>query len=255
MTSGSTNRIRLEFLGIPKIVRDGGDTPISDRKLALLLFLLAARGRSSRIQLAAWLWPGADPDKQLASMRLRVHKLRQLEPALLGSGGAELQLANAVEHDLDSLRQHRDMPIDTALALAAKPLLSGIDLRGLDHVGCMVEGYRDLMVSQAIGAIYRNVQAHGGRLQRRRGIQLLHEVMVLAPLSESACRHLMLLYVLDHDRASALHVFERFRETTRKLLGVDPGVRLGRLRERIVFDERQVRDELRAERESSLVQA
>ena len=250
-----TSRLRLEFLGMPKMVRDGVATTISDRKLALLLFMLAARGRCARIDLAACLWPEADPDKQLASMRLRVHKLRQLEPALLGSDGPELQLSAQVEHDLSSLRRSQDMPLETALALADTPLLSGIDLRGLEQIECMVEGFRDLMVAQAVDAIVREVLSQRAEARMQRCIELLHKVLVLAPLNESACRHLMLCHLLDHDRSSALRVFERFRETTRRLLGVEPGVHTTRLHARILLDEQQVLDEFVARRERPLATA
>lgn len=255
MTPPSPRSIRLEFLGMPRLVRDGLDTTISDRKLALLLFLLAARGRCARVQLAAWLWPDADPDRQLASLRLRVHKLRLLEPALLGSSGPELQLAPGIEHGLGPWQQQHAMPLETAMALAQGPLLSGIDLRGLEQIECMVEGHRDWMVAQAVHAIERQVRTHRQADQLRQGIELLHRILVLAPVSEPACRQLMLLYLRDHDRASALRVFERFRETTRKLLGVDPGAQTMRLQTRILLDEQQLLDEHDAPCEPSLTSA
>ena len=68
----------------------------------------------------------------------------------------------------------------------------------------------------------------------------------------SAC---LLCHLLDHDRSSALRVFERFRETTRRLLGVEPGVHTTRLHARILLDEQQVLDEFVARRERSLATA
>lgn len=236
MTSVSST-IRLRFLGTPGIAGDGLATTIADRKLALLLFLLATGGRSDRIALADKLWPGTPAEKQLASMRLRIHKARQLHPDLLALHGSELALGPGVTHDLEFMHPAADIADGAAVCLGDAPLLSGIDLRGLDHVERMVQNLRDLMVSRAIRALHRQAQAQqrSGRLDQ--SVALLRRILVLAPLSETASRHLMCMYLRHDDRASALQVFERLRQSTRALLGAEPGARTRGLHARILREE------------------
>ncbi len=229
--------LRLAFLGAPKAVRELDATPIADRKLALLLFALAVRGRNERARLAGWLWPDVEPERRLASLRLRVHKARQLDPRLLLVEGAELELSPEVGHDLQFLRQRRQMPLDTALALADTPLLRGIDLSGLQQFEILVQGIRELMASHAIHAIHQEVKACRSTGRIAEGIRLLQRILVLAPLNEAACRHLMGFYMLNHDRASALRVFERLRSGMRRLLGAEPSSRTRQLHASILLDE------------------
>ena len=92
-------RLSLRLSG--RFESPAGDGYDLEPKDALLLAYLALEGPTPRARLAAMLWPDVEEERARGNLRQRLLRLKRATRLELVTGGAEAQLADAVDHDLD----------------------------------------------------------------------------------------------------------------------------------------------------------
>lgn len=112
MTRSSIQReepppIRLKLLGYPAVWYDGEQISgfISEKAMALLIFICVEQNKQSREYLTGLLWGDFDEAKAKASLRSALHNLGKLFPGLLDVNRKTVALAPAaqVETDVEQL--------------------------------------------------------------------------------------------------------------------------------------------------------
>lgn len=211
-------RVRLQLLRSPQLLRPDGRAAALNRKDAALLALLAVDGPTSRERVVALLWPGDEEATGRNTLRQRLFRLKRAAGAELVRSDGPLALQPEVEHDLQGLER----------ALEADPRARAGELLG-ELCFDELPDFADWLA----GARQRWRSARGDRLaeiaSRLEAQERIAAALACAerlardePLLEHAQRRLMKLHYRRGDRSAALAVFERLRETLDVQLGETP---------------------------------
>ena len=92
--------LRIDLLGLPRLVRLGNAPHILERHDAALLALLVVQGPTSRYQAAALLWPDVGRAAAGRNLRQRLFRLRRTAGRDMAVGDSSLELADGIAHDL-----------------------------------------------------------------------------------------------------------------------------------------------------------
>ncbi len=77
MSAPGPARMDLQWLGPPRLLRDGQPLSLPTRKACVLLLLLAVGGSHTRPRLCAWLWPELDESSARRNLRRELARLRE----------------------------------------------------------------------------------------------------------------------------------------------------------------------------------
>lgn len=207
-------KARLALQGAPCVRTGAGPAIPLEAKDAVLLARLALEGATDRGQMAAWLWPDAEPSRARGNLRQRLLRLRQLTGVELIVGTAQLALGDGVEHDLTG---DGDL-LGTLPADAAAGLADWLAMRR-EHG---IEGRSVRLLQRAEQAERQGDLASA--------LAVAQESLALTPTSEQAHRQLMRIHYLGGDRAAALLVYRQCRKRLADALAAEPGPETEELR-------------------------
>ena len=215
----ATPALRIELLGLPRLVLAQGRAHPLERRDAALLALLALHGPTPRNRVVALIWPDLPLKTAQTNLRQRLFRLKQRTGFDLVVPEGPLALAHGVQHDLDP-----GMPLPAApLNADAKSLLGELDYEDCGDLAEWVAGARAHW-----RAGHRQRLAH--EAARLEGIGRIADALAYAerlalddPTAEHAHRRVMRLHYRRGDRAAALAAFERCRESLQRELGTAPG--------------------------------
>jgi DNA-binding SARP family transcriptional activator len=225
-------RRRLTLLERFRLMSDDVEVPVTVRGRRLVA-LVALRGPVPRSLAGGLLWPEVPEERARGSVRAAVCGLQRTVPHLLQATGYDLRLAPGVEVDVTwlrdvtraALRLQPGDPVDpAALELAPGGRLAGDLLPGWydDWVVVESEQLHQLRLHALDVLVQRLVEA--GRYPV--AIELAMAAVAADPLRESAHRTLMQVHLAEGNAAEALRQFERFRQTLRAAMGLEPGRRM-----------------------------
>lgn len=198
--------VQLQLARQAAVILAGRDPlPLAPRDAALLAWL-ALEGPTSRSQLAALLWPDAEPDAARNALRQRLFQLRRQCGRDLVGGSTVLALADDLQHDLDEA----DIVLgDARLAIGAE-----FDAWLEQQRGCRRSRLRQSLVERCTlaerGCDWAEALGHARELQ------------ALEPLSEDAHRRVMRLHYLAGDSAAALLAFDACERMLKDDVGARP---------------------------------
>ena len=245
----------IRLLGPPEVEHRGQPVAVERHKtMALLAFVALAGKPCDRDALGRLLWPEVRPGGASAYLRHALWLIKQtpISP-WLETPGSQVVLRRDPECwiDVTAFREHvragrsappersaREWPGAARLAQAARlyrgDFMAGFSLRGsVDfedwHLRQEEALRRDLAESLA-----RLVSWHEARREMGPAMRYARRWLDLDPLDEQAQARLILLQARAGHRAAALRLFERCERLLREELGVAPGPRMLRLRQRIV---------------------
>lgn len=236
--------LEVRLLGDFQVRRDGDLVSWSNaRTKALFQILVGERGRYfSKDQLIEWLFPEADPQRAAANLRGRVGELRRLLEPGLKSGSKSLYILTRpegycfnpqVDCRIDSeefsrhLQEGERFFREGSFGEALKAFEKATQIYRGDYLPeAMYEEWalekRAHWEEHYLRALERLVEINGrlGRFPeaRARCLQILERYRC----RESAWQQLMRLHAAMGERAEALRIYERCRETLHSELGVEP---------------------------------
>jgi DNA-binding SARP family transcriptional activator len=184
---------------------DGRRMALAARDAALLTWL-ALEGATARAQLAALLWPDADPDAARNALRQRLFQLRRMAGVDLVIGTGTLVLVDAAQHDL---------------VQACAILGPGFPSIGVEFDQWLAVQRARLQQRQE-AALRLRCDDEEQRSDYAAALALAREMLALAPLSEEAHRRVIRLHYLNGDRAAALLAFDHCERILKDEVGARP---------------------------------
>ncbi|MEP7138724.1 MAG: AAA family ATPase [Caldimonas sp.] len=212
------SHVRIELVGLPRLIDASGKPVALERKTAALLALLALDGMRSRASLVALLWPDASPALGRNSLRQRLFRVQRAAGAELAVGHEELRLADGVDIDLDGAdeRLARD-----AHALAGE-LMDGLDYSDTGELAEWVDAARERWRRRRSERLAELASHHETAQQIVKALQYAQRLLADEPLLEHAHRRVMRLHYLRGDRSAALAAYERCAALMRDEFGAEP---------------------------------
>ena len=238
------------LLGPPILQLDAVALTITRRRSRALIYYLAAqRGPTSREQLLALLWPEHDRSAAQQLLRTTLHSIRRARVELASSDqGLTLPSGSLVDaHELSAtLARPPDEaePLATALAYYRGEFLAEFSLPDCPAFEGWLAGERERyrqIVLHGMGALAARYKASANYTAAR---EVLTRALEIEPLREDLQQAAMRLHYLMGDRAGAIRRFEQLRDLLDNELGVPPMAETQRLYDAIVTDS------LRGERET-----
>lgn len=212
--------LRIELLGVPRLVLPDGKPHVLERRDAALLAWLALHGPTPRSRLVGLLWPDLPTRAAQGNLRQRLFRLKQRSGVEIVASDPLMALAQGLRHDLES----KAPALDTNASAGTQVLLGALDYADCGELAEWVAGARERWAGECREQLAR----HAAQLEAEGRIaealafaeRLTHE----APTAEHAHRRLMRLHYRRGDRAAALAAFERCGELLRRELGTAPGL-------------------------------
>ena len=230
--------LHLRLLGdFSLLYNDQQVTSLNTTRLqSLLAFLVLHRDAPQQRQHLAFLfWPDTTEAQARNNLRQLLHQLRQVFPAI----------EHFLSADTHILQWHPVTPFrldvaefEQALALAdearrrndQRALQAALEQTDSLYRGELLPGCYDEWIlpererlrrqhQQALEQLLHLLEVQGDTVSAIRNAQRL---LGFDPLSEDLYRHLMRLFALNNDRASALHVYHTCVTTLQREMGVDP---------------------------------
>jgi DNA-binding SARP family transcriptional activator len=253
--------LSVRMLGVLAVSVDG--TRINDdlgptgRLLSGYLFEYIDQAHR-RERLVDMFWGHLDPDRARAAFNTALWRLRKLlarEPCSVGGKnlrtyGSEIVLEKAPWLTIDThcFAAAVKEPIEAQSAAEAGCRVAALESAIRNYAGPFLEGEdadwvleeRERLHSLYVRAESELVRRYGYIDWYEDAIAAARRILVTDPFRESVFRSLALLFVLNGQRAKALHHYERWRASFREELGIDPMPQTIRLAEDIrsgkIFD-------------------
>ena len=237
------SRLRLYFLGPPRIEKDSIAVEISRRKAIALVAYLAVSGSShSRDVLATLLWPEYDQTRARAALRRDLSLLNkafskgwfEAEREKIGLKGRQ-----GLWLDVDQFRKYLSewrthghgmgeicpeclKPLTEAVGLYRGDFLSGFSLKdSLNFDDWQFFQTEDLR-AQVIGVLERLVQWHSDKGESNTAIGHARRWVEIDRANEEAHRYLIELYTETGRHAAALRQYKECVKTLERELGQPP---------------------------------
>ncbi len=229
---------RIQFLGPNQLVSEKIAIDILDQKTTALLLLLVIKRSASRKYIASKIWESMEPSRALANLRNHLYKNRKIFSEIVQAQGSYLRLADHVQTDIDFLLNEEPMPISVAIDAHRNQFLNGEDFSSYPAVDMFVKRLLEDYKSKAINTIYQELKELTAQGKVSHSIVLARRILLIAPLSESAVRLLMRLYSTNGDRAAAIDVYERFRQSLTAAYGIEPEQKTRQLHRELLLEDR-----------------
>src|SRR6266852_921927 len=248
--------LHLRLLGdFSLLYNDQQVTNLNTTRLrSLLTYLVLPRDVPQQRQHLAFLfWPDATEAQARNNLRQLLHQLRQAFPDVEHFLSADAHMLHwhpvtpcyldvaAFEQTLTladaATRQHDQHALQDALE-QADSLYRGELLPGCYDEWILPE--RERLRQRHLQVLEHLLRLFEGQGDHVTAIRYAQRLLALDPLSEDLYRHLMRLFALNNDRASALHVYHTCVTTLQRELGVDPGPATREAYERLMQHETPV---------------
>jgi DNA-binding SARP family transcriptional activator len=216
--------LALELLGPVVLRRNGAALPLTIRKTAAVLVLLALGGPMPRARVAALLWPDLEEALGRRNLRRELARLREAgAPDAVQADGDRLALAPTLALDTHSFR-HALQAGDAASALAhwRGPPADGLDLDDAQPFMDWLGPERDRLQAQRRQALQAAVGAAQTRGDTDTALALLRQLLADDPLQEQHHRAVMQLLASSGRREAALAQYRRCCDLLRDELGLVP---------------------------------
>lgn len=235
--------LNVALLGGSQFFVDGAavrlDFGPAGRLLACYLFEFTGRAHR-REQLADLFWGELEPEKARLAFNTAIWRIRKmLDLGIKGGAHSLVTLGNSVLLEPSSFIQ-----VDTHVLQSAsrrtKYHLQVSDLTEIDEeeIGAAVEGYvgpflagdegdwvlqeRERLHCLFVRSSLELMRAAARRGQHERALDHGRRILATDPFRESVQRDVMLLLILNGQRADAVHAYQHLKSVLRSDLGIDP---------------------------------
>ena len=244
------DQLRVQLLGIPRIISEDSEVPISRRKvLGLLAYLAVHTSSVSREELATLLCPEQDQSRARNAFRQTLSHLKNLigdnrlfvdRTTVRLIRGDRLwidacEFSELVEQIADNATTDFDRPelCEKAVELYLGDFLSSFSLKKCPEYDDWMLSQQEAMRAQYEDVLGRLVASYRMENALDRATRYARRWVDANPFSKSANRELIELLFGNGNRAEANRQFERYRGTVRRELGEEPDGEMQALYRRI----------------------
>jgi DNA-binding SARP family transcriptional activator len=219
-------QLEFQFLGIPRIARDGAVITMRTRRdVALLAYLVLEPEAHSRDKLANLFWAFTDPNSARHNLRNALSHVRAIVGDALRTDRFHVSLAQQTRVDVFALEGLRDAPIETlarALESIKTVLLDGLEFQETPDWQNWLEERRGRVQEVLDGLLKRLTDQHEQAEDIKAALECARRRLTLDDLNEHAHRDVIRLELLRGNRSAALEAFERCSHVLQEELGVSP---------------------------------
>jgi DNA-binding SARP family transcriptional activator len=222
----------VALFGGPYVMLPGGRLEVPDGSKRLLAFVALNTGRIDRRYVAGSLWPLGNDERAAGNLRSALWRLKGAGIDLLESKRCGLSLRAGTAVDVRVLCEWAARVVDGS---ASQDDLRAVNWRS-DAMDLLPGWYDDWVIFERERIRQRLLHALETLSQRLSAagrcadaIEAAISAVSADPLRESANRVLIEAYLAEGNLVEARRVYERYRDTVHRELGVEPGELLMRL--------------------------
>jgi DNA-binding SARP family transcriptional activator len=207
--------LRLRLAGVPTLVTAQGRPVFLEPQGALIAARIALAGAQPRAELAALLWPEAEPARARANLRQRLLRVKAQAGIEWVVGSTRLDLAEGVMLEpLQPALEEPDPP----------PLLQGVPEPSSEELARWLAAAREAQLHERVAALQRAVAAAEAEPDARPEavLALIRRLVALQPHAESHRRALMRQHYVMGDLAQALVTYRELRTLLDDEFGTRP---------------------------------
>jgi DNA-binding SARP family transcriptional activator len=233
----------IRSLGEVAVVQGGDRVPVfvTQKEIALLIYLACTRRPHTREALAELLWDDRPHEQAAANLRTTISRLRRHLAPYLVVTRKTVAFDVGSPHTLDTalLKSHLDTAqadpapggaalqaataqLDRALQLYQADFLAMFHLRSASGFDEWATVEREHLRQRMIAALTQLIDCHERHHQYAEGIRLATRLLELDALDEAAHRQMMRLLVLNGQRCAALAHYDACRRILAAEFGVEP---------------------------------
>jgi DNA-binding SARP family transcriptional activator len=220
------------LLGGPYVMLDGSRREIPDGSKRLLVFVALGTGRVDRRYAAGSLWPIGNDDRAAGNLRSALWRLKCAGIDLLESDKCSLMLRPGTVVDVSILCEWAARLVDGS---ATQADLSAVNWRN-DIMDLLPGWYDDWVIFErerirqrllhALEVLSRRLAAAGRCAE---AVEAAISAVSADPLRESANKVLIEAHLAEGNLVEGRRAYQRYRDTVRRELGVEPGKELASL--------------------------
>jgi DNA-binding SARP family transcriptional activator len=220
------------LLGGPYVMLDGSRREIPDGSKRLLVFIALGTGRVDRRYAAGSLWPIGNDDRAAGNLRSALWRLKCAGIDLLESDKCSLMLRPGTVVDVSILCEWAARLVDGS---ATQADLSAVNWRN-DIMDLLPGWYDDWVIFErerirqrllhALEVLSRRLAAAGRCAE---AVEAAISAVSADPLRESANKVLIEAHLAEGNLVEGRRAYQRYRDTVRRELGVEPGKELASL--------------------------
>ncbi|MGH6777383.1 MAG: alpha/beta fold hydrolase [Bradyrhizobium sp.] len=219
--------LSLQTLGFPEIQGENRPIRLNLRKgMALLIYLVEARGAVARDVLATLLWPETPQETARARLRRMLHRIElAFGQQLFEADRTSVRWSPAVELKVDSHLFESDCDrgaFDEACLRYRGDFLAGFSLTDCPEFDDWAFYRREALRGRLMQGLERLVQDKNAIGEHFSATAYAGRLVELDPLSEVYCRYLIRSLLLAGDRSSAERHHAALTKRLRDELGVAP---------------------------------
>jgi len=220
------SQLVLQVLGFPELRIDDRAGALTLRKaLALLIYLVEAKGPVARDSAATLLWPEADTQTAHTRLRRLLHRIESaIGRRVIEADRMSLCLATGIEPHVDS--RVFETACDRGDFEQACRIYRGDFLDGFHLESPVFDDWaffrREALRGRLINALERLVLLKTARCEYAASAEFAARLVGLDPLSEVYARYLMRSALLAGDRSRAERCYAALVQRLRDDLGIEP---------------------------------
>ncbi len=223
-------RVKMFFLGRPRIEYDEGLLDFTRRKaVALLSYLAVTEQAQSREVLAAFLWPDYDDTRARAGLRrvlAAVNKTPLREWIIADREMVALAGGDWLWVDVHQFNQLIDRATPETLRAAVDlyqgDFMTGFTLRNSAVFDEWQTVQTHSLRQRLMGTLEKLIQHYATSQQTQAGIKTAQRLLELDPLHEAVQRRLIRLYALSGQQSAAMNQYERYAALLKEELEASP---------------------------------
>ncbi|MDR1116834.1 MAG: AAA family ATPase [Oscillospiraceae bacterium] len=225
-------KYEIKMLGTPKVIIDGAEMRVQQKKARALLFYLAEKNKPvSRNEIVELLWPRNDRTSR-HNLSVLLGSLRQNAPGLIVSDSSILRISpeaaiDAVEFTAgySQIDLFGTDKIEALLSLYTGNFLDGFDLTDAEafHIWktTSAEAYIKTLTHMSLVLCREMVQT--GRCGQV--VRIVNKAIQYDPYNEALYCHMMAAHYFVNDRPAASAVYNDLRHILNQDLGIPPSDR------------------------------
>jgi DNA-binding SARP family transcriptional activator len=220
------------LLGGPYVMLDGDRREIPDGSKRLLVFVALGTGRVDRRYAAGSLWPTGNDDRAAGNLRSALWRLKCAGINLLESDKCSLMLRPGTVVDVSILCEWAARLVDGS---ATQADLCAVNWRN-DIMDLLPGWYDDWVIFErerirqrllhALEVLSRRLAAAGRCAE---AVEAAISAVSADPLRESANKVLIEAHLAEGNLVEGRRAYQRYRDTVRRELGVEPDKELANL--------------------------